>query len=192
MAYGGPIPTARLYTRTGDNGTTGLVGGTRVAKESPRIEAFGSFDELNAHLGRAAAFLPEGAASHRELLVRLQHELFLAAAELASPPGSRRDARTIGPGHVERLEHEIDRLTAEIPPQRSFVLPRGGTAATEVHVARTVARRAERALWALHRVEPQRETLLAWTNRLSDLLFALALAINRELEFVELPPDYSV
>ncbi|MCI4363201.1 MAG: cob(I)yrinic acid a,c-diamide adenosyltransferase [Thermoplasmata archaeon] len=192
MAYGGPIPTTRLYTRTGDTGSTGLVGGARVAKESPRIEAFGSFDELNAHLGRAAAFLSEQEATHRALLERLQHELFLAAAELATPPETRREGRTIGQVHVERLEKEIDQLTAEIPPQRSFVLPRGGRASTEVHVARTVARRAERALWALHRVEPQREELLRWANRLSDLLFALALALNKESSFVEIPPDYLV
>jgi cob(I)alamin adenosyltransferase len=192
VAYGGTIPTARLYTRAGDHGSTGLVGGARVAKESPRIEAFGSFDELNAHLGRAEAFLSGKAEAHRALLERLQHEVFIVAAELASPPGTKSAGPVLGQGHIDRLEREIDGLMADIPPRRSFVLPRGDTASSEVHVARTVARRAERALWSLHRVEPQREELLAWANRLSDLLFALALAINRDSGFVEIPPDYTV
>ncbi|MCI4335101.1 MAG: cob(I)yrinic acid a,c-diamide adenosyltransferase [Thermoplasmata archaeon] len=186
------MPTARLYTRTGDTGSTGLVGGARVAKDSTRIAAFGAYDELNAHLGRAAAMLGRSFAPDRATLELLQHEVFLASAELASPRGTPPGQPAIASRHVLGLEAEIDRLSADIEPVRTFVLPRGDGASTELHVARTVARRAERALWELHRKEPQRAELLAWSNRVSDLLFALALAHNRAISFVETPPNYQV
>lgn len=191
MARGGTVLTARLYTRGGDRGSTGLVGGARVGKDSLRIRAFGSYDELNAVLGRAIAALEPRHAEPARILGRLQHELFIAAAELATPPGTAPPERRIESRHVRRLEGEIDQLMEGIPEVHTFVLPGGRAAGAEVHVARTVARRAERELWALHAVEPQRTEIVEWANRLSDLLFALALAVNRLDTYSETPPDYS-
>ena len=191
MATGGPNPT-RLYTRTGDGGETGLAGGARIAKDSPRIRAFGTLDELGATLGVAEGLLPGSPDPLRELLVRLQHEVFLAQAEVATAPGTPLPAHRIEARHVARLEGELDRYTASIGPLRSFVLPRGTPAAAAIHVSRTVARRAERALWELHRTEPLPPALMQWANRLSDLLFALALAVNQRARVPEIPPDYTV
>jgi cob(I)alamin adenosyltransferase len=188
---GGEDPT-RLYTRTGDRGETGLAGGARVAKEAPRIRTYGTFDELGAHLGLAESFLPAEATEIAQLLVRLQHELFLAQAELATPPTTKSASHRIEARHVTGLEQEIDRFSSTFEPIHTFVLPRGSKAGAALHVARTVARRAERELWRLHRVEPQRPELLQWANRLSDLLFALALSTNRREGVREIPPDYSV
>jgi cob(I)alamin adenosyltransferase len=122
----------------------------------------------------------------------VQHELFLAQTELAAGPGGRPPAHRIEGRHVRGLEQAIDRWDAAHPPLTSFVLPGGSPSAAALHVARTVARRAERELWTLHRSEPQRTELLEWTNRLSDLLFALALAANHALGVPEVAPDYSV
>ncbi len=191
MASGGEsIP--RLYTRTGDDGTTGLAHGARVAKESLRIAAYGTLDEVGAHLGLVDAELPPTLAEHRAALRRLQHQLFVAQSELAVAPGGRPPAHTIGAAHVAELERLIDRFDGLHPELRSFVLPGGAPAAAGLHVTRTVARRAERSLWALARAEPVSPELLRWTNRLSDLLFAMALAANAALGVAELAPDYSV
>lgn len=190
MATGGEsIP--RLYTRTGDHGTTGLSGGARVEKDSPRIRAYGSYDELGATLGLAHSLLPERLGDVRALVRRLEDELFVAQTELAASPNGPGPAHRIEPRHVERLERDIDRFDAAHPPLRSFVLPTGTTAAAALHLARTVSRRAERELLALHRLEPQSDALLAWANRMSDLLFALALATNHALGVEESSPDYS-
>ena len=190
MATGGEsIP--RVYTRTGDHGTTGLVGGSRVDKDSDRIRAYGTYDELGGHLGLALSELPAELEALRPILERLGHELFIAQAELATPrskgPPHRIEAR-----HVERLEHEIDRLQAGLPPLHTFVVPRGSRTAARLHVGRSVARRAETEVLRLHRSEPQRAELLAWANRLSDLLFVLALEANHRVGVAEIPPDYSV
>ncbi len=189
-AGGKSIP--RLYTRTGDRGTTGLAGGSRVDKDSARIRAYGTFDELGAHLGLVVADLPEPLAPLRETVRRLEHELYVAQAELARPEGRKEGSERIEQRHVDRLESDLDALEAGRPPTRSFVLPGGSRSGAELHIARAVARRAERELWTLHRSEPVRPELLAWANRLSDLLFALALAANRGLGVDEIPPDYSV
>ncbi|MCI4360664.1 MAG: cob(I)yrinic acid a,c-diamide adenosyltransferase [Thermoplasmata archaeon] len=162
-----------------------------MAKDAPRLAAFGTLDELGAHLGRASAELPPSRADLAELLLRLQHELYVAQAELATPPGAAPPKTRLTERHVLRAEQEIDRLAATFDPVSTFVLARGGPAATELHVARTVARRAEREIWALNRIEPVRSELLRWTNRLSDLLFAMALSLNRSMGFVETSPDYS-
>jgi cob(I)alamin adenosyltransferase len=191
VAAGGET-IARLYTRTGDDGTTGLAHGARIGKDSARIEAYGTVDELGAHLGRLEANLPPGLAEFRPVLRRLQHQLFIAQAELAVGPGGKAPAQVLQPRHVTELEGEIDRFDAQHPDLRSFVLPGGSPFAAELHVTRTVARRAERGLWRLHRTEPVRPTLLQWVNRLSDLLFAMALAANSALGVAEVPPDYSV
>jgi cob(I)alamin adenosyltransferase len=181
----------RLYTRTGDRGTTGLAGGARVDKDSARIRAYGPFDELGAQLGLVDADLPESLEDARTTVRRLEHELYIAQSELAVAPGAKPPAHRIEARHVARLESDIDRFDAAHPELRSFVLPRGARVTAEIHAARTIARRAERELWALHRTEPQRAELLEWTNRLSDLLFALALAVNHSLGVAEVPPDYS-
>jgi len=125
------------------------------------------------------------------LVRRLEHELFIAQSELAAAPAAAARAPHIERRHVERLERDIDRFDAQHPALRSFVLCRGSRPAAAIHVARTVARRAERELWTLHRTEPQRPELLEWSNRLSDLLFALALAVNHALGVAEVAPDYS-
>ncbi|HLN51649.1 MAG TPA: cob(I)yrinic acid a,c-diamide adenosyltransferase [Thermoplasmata archaeon] len=181
----------RLYTRTGDHGTTGLAGGARVDKDSLRIRAYGAFDELGACLGLAASLLPEECREVRDEVRRLEHELFVAQSELATAPGGAGPKHRITRRHVERLEHDIDRFDALHPPLSTFVLATGATSAAALHVARTVARRAERELVTLNRAEPQPEELLAWANRLGDLLFALALATNHLLGVKETPPDYS-
>jgi cob(I)alamin adenosyltransferase len=181
----------RLYTRTGDRGTTGLAGGARVAKDSERIRAYGTLDELGSQLGVVEAELPEALADARAVVRRLENELYIAQSELAAAPGSKPPAHRIEARHVTRLEGDIDRFDAAHPELRSFVLPRGSRVASQIHVARTVARRAERELWTLHRTEPQRAELMEWLNRLSDLLFALALAVNHALGVPEVAPDYS-
>jgi cob(I)alamin adenosyltransferase len=182
----------RLYTRTGDRGETGLVGGGRVTKDSSRIRTFGTFDELNAAIGVVLATLPPDPSNVRTLLDRLQHELFIAQSELATPPTASAKSYRIEPRHVRGLEEEIDRYSATFEPVHTFILPRGGETGAQLHFARTIARRAERELWALHRDAPQRSELLQWSNRLSDLLFALALSINRAEGVKEISPDYSV
>ena len=191
MAAGGQSST-RLYTRTGDRGETGLAGGVRLGKDALRIRAFGSYDEVGAQLGLVLAALEPGAQPYRELLERLQNEVFIVQAQLAVAPSAAASVHQVQDRHVERLEAEIDRYTALIDPMKSFVLPRGRTAGAQLHVARTVARRAERELVALHRVEPVPEPVLRWANRLGDLLYVMALALNRAQGFAETPPDYSI
>ena len=191
MATGGEnIP--RLYTRTGDRGTTALAGGARVDKDSARIRAYGTYDELGAQLGLAETELPPTLADLRSVVRRLRHELFLVQAELATAPGAKSGSERVGARHVTRLEEEIDRFDGAHPVLSSFVLPGGSRPAALLHLARAVSRRAERHLWALHRTEPVPAELLEWANRLSDLLFALALAANHALGVAEVPPDYTV
>jgi cob(I)alamin adenosyltransferase len=182
----------RLYTRTGDRGTTGLAGGSRIEKDSARIRAFGTFDELDAVLGVVLTTLGPAPSNVRTLLLRLQHELFIAQSELAAPAGAKPPAHRIEERHVRRLENEIDEFSATFEPIQTFVLPGGGAAGANLHFARTVARRAERELWTLDRESPQRPEILQWTNRLNDLLFALALSMNRREGIPEIPPDYTV
>jgi cob(I)alamin adenosyltransferase len=189
VASGGEI-IPRVYTRSGDRGTTGLAGGTRVSKDSDRIRAYGTYDELGAQLGVALVEISDDLPEIREVVVRLGHELFVAQAELAAGP-SKAPRHQIAPDHVERLERDIDRFQALLPPLHSFVVPRGSSAAAHLHVCRAVSRRAERDLIRLHEAEPLRPELLAWANRLSDLLFILALAANQRLGVGEVPPDYS-
>lgn len=162
----------KIYTKTGDGGSTGLLGGDRIAKNSLRIAAIGDVDELNATLGLA---LSQGAVPD---LHRLQCWLFDLGAELAAPPGGKFDAASIGPAHVVWLEGEIDRLMESLPPLKAFVLPGGKPAAAALHLARVVCRRAERSLLDLHAAEPVRENARTFVNRLSDYLFAAARAAN--------------
>ena len=165
------------------------MGGSRVGKDSPRIRAYGALDELASQLGLAESLLPPGSESSRPLLQRVQHELFTAMTELATPEGTA-PVHRLTAAHVTALEREIDRLQVTTPAIQSFVLPRGTPAAAALHVARTVARRAEREIVALNRLEPVPPELRQWINRLSDLLFALAHATNVAAGQPEIPPDY--
>lgn len=170
----------KLYTRRGDAGETDLFGGARVPKDHLRVEAYGAVDELNAALGVAAA--ATGHADLRALASELQSQLFALGAQLAAPDAERR-AKSALPGprdeHVTRLEREIDRFEAELPPLRRFVLPGGTPGAAALHLARTVCRRAERRAVALGREEAVDPVAIRFLNRLSDLLFVLARLENR-------------
>jgi cob(I)alamin adenosyltransferase len=164
---------SRIVTRTGDDGTTGLGDGQRVPKDSSRIEAGGTVDELNCALGilLSDTKLPDDLA---DCLVECQHELFDLGGELAIP-----GSQAIGPAQVARLEAEIERLLEGLPPLKEFVLPGGGTAAAACHLARAICRRTERRLWSLSRHEHVGADSLKYLNRLSDLLFVMARVLAR-------------
>jgi cob(I)alamin adenosyltransferase len=180
----------KIYTRTGDQGQTGLYGGTRVSKADPRVAAYGDVDELNACLGmvRAQGELAEDIVA---LLEQLQKDLFAIGARLANPSDkpSRRSASadgrstmadrrlTMDAADIVRLEAAIDRLEAELPPLRRFILPGGSRAGALLHFSRTVCRRAERAIVSLG-TEHVDQHLVIYVNRLSDLLFVMARAVN--------------
>jgi cob(I)alamin adenosyltransferase len=169
----------KIYTKTGDDGQTGLFGGERVLKCDALVDAYGSVDETNACLGvaRAAGLSPEVDAA----LARIQAQLFVLGAELATPTGhrARLGLPLIAAEEVGALEAEIDRLEAGLPPLTSFVLPAGSPAAAALHHARTVCRRAERAVVAVATSAALRSELVIYLNRLSDLLFVMARAENR-------------
>lgn len=169
----------KIYTRTGDDGTTGLVDGSRTPKHSPRIDAIGKVDVANSALGLAAVALADGA--HVQPIYRIQNDLFDLGADLATPgddfePGEM--VLRIVPSQAAWLEAAIDRLNEDLAPLRSFVLPGGSEAAARVHVARAAVREAERAMVALAAAEPVNPAALAYANRLSDYLFVLARALN--------------
>ncbi len=165
-----------IYTRTGDDGTTGLYGGSRVPKDDPRVEAYGTVDETNAAIGlaRAAGLPPEVDA----VLGKAQSTLFDVGAVLATPSDRTNDAATIGEDDVLLLENAIDALEARLRPLQTFVLPGGTEAAARLHVARTVCRRAERLVVALSAHAPVSPLVVRWLNRLSDLLFVQARYAN--------------
>lgn len=177
-----PPKKSKLYTRTGDRGQTGLVGGRRVPKDHPRVAAYGAIDELNAALGLAISFVRQ-----RTLIASLQtiqNELFNIGAELATvePVRSRRKQPAtlrLDGAKAEWLESLIDEYDARVPPLRTFVLPSGTSAAAALHVARTVCRRAEREIVALARKQPINAAITTYLNRLSDLLFVLARYVNK-------------
>jgi cob(I)alamin adenosyltransferase len=183
---------ARLYSRTGDRGTTALAGGSRIEKDAPRIRAYGALDEVGAYLGLVEAELPPGLSEIRTIVRRLQNELYIAQAELATPPSGAKPSHQIEARHVARLEANIEQFESSHQRVHSFVLSGGSLPGALLQLTRTVARRAEREVWTLHRSEPLRPELLRWTNRLSGLLFALALAANQALGVAEVAPDYSV
>lgn len=161
----------KIYTRTGDSGSAGLVDGNRVSKSSQRMTAIGEVDEANAAIGVAIAAL-DGAPPSTDL-IRIQNDLFDLGADVATP-GDIDGALRIVPSQVERLEREIDAMTATLEPLTSFILPSGSAAVSTLHLARAVVRRAERAAVALHDREPLNAQLLAYLNRLSDHLFVAA------------------
>ncbi|MET0252212.1 MAG: cob(I)yrinic acid a,c-diamide adenosyltransferase [Novosphingobium sp.] len=168
----------RIYTRTGDAGTTGLVDGSRRAKHDARMVAIGEVDEANSVLGLAVVAVEGGIAAE---LTRIQNDLFDLGADIATPGNDFAPSEMvlrIVPAQVVWLEEAIDAHNAALAPLTSFILPGGGEAAARVHIARAVARRAERAMTALAQVEPVNPAALAYVNRLSDYLFVLARAIN--------------
>jgi cob(I)alamin adenosyltransferase len=164
---------SRIVTRTGDEGTTGLGDGTRVAKDCARVEAYGTVDECNSAVGMVLA-VPGLPAGLREILTQVQHDLFDLGGELCIP-----GHRAIEERHVERLEAAIESFNATLPPLQEFILPGGGPAAAACHLARTIARRAERRAWTLAREENVAPEPMRYLNRLSDLLFVLARVLAR-------------
>jgi cob(I)alamin adenosyltransferase len=164
---------SKIYTRTGDEGSTGLGDGSRVPKEGLRVEAYGSVDEANSAIGVVLAVptLPERV---RHCLIDVQHDLFDLGGELCIP-----GHRMITAAYIERLEKQLDGFNEDLPPLKEFILPGGGPAAAACHVARTVCRRAERRCWTLARAEPVGPEALKYLNRLSDLLFVLARVLAR-------------
>lgn len=165
---------SRIYTRTGDDGTTGLGDGTRVRKDDARVEAYGTVDELNSAIGVLLA-IPGLPAEVMSCLTEVQHDLFDLGGELCIP-----GHRMIGAQHVERLENALDAFNDSLPPLKEFILPGGGPAAAACHLARTIARRAERRVWTLKAAEPDKVSAEAakYLNRLSDLLFILCRIAN--------------
>jgi len=164
---------SKIYTRTGDTGTTGLGDGTRVPKDSLRVEAYGAVDECNSALGMVLA-VPDVPAGLREVLTEVQHDLFDLGGELCIP-----GHRAITDAQIDRLESDLDRFNAGLPPLKEFILPGGGPAAAACHLARAIARRAERRTWTLAREETVAPELLRYLNRLSDLLFVIARVLAR-------------
>ncbi len=164
---------SKIVTRTGDDGSTGLGDGTRVRKDAVRVEAYGTVDECNSSVGviGAVAGLPPAV---RAVLLEVQHDLFDLGGELCIP-----GHRAIDDAHVERLEAVIEEFNATLAPLAEFILPGGGPAAAACHVARAVARRAERRTWTLAQAEPVAPQVMRYLNRLSDLLFVLARVLAR-------------
>ncbi len=162
----------KIYTRTGDDGTTGLGDGSRLAKDSLRIQAIGAVDTLNSHLGKVLSHDVPGEV--REALTDAQHDLFELGAELCLPGQVR-----ISEPHLAALERELDRFNATLPALKEFILPGGSPASADAHLARTACREAERIVVALGHAEPGGDGARRYLNRLSDLLFVLARVINR-------------
>jgi len=178
---------ARIYTRTGDRGQTGLGDGTRVAKSHPRVAACGELDELGAWLGVAVASGPHPEVA--ALLTDVQRDLLAAGADLAHPRPSSKPPRSpksgLTQGHVDRLEAAIDRFESELPPLSAFLLPGGGAVGAHLHLARTVCRRVERTVVALAQESAVDAVLIVYLNRLSDLLFVLARHANQRAGLAE-------
>jgi cob(I)alamin adenosyltransferase len=177
----------KIYTKSGDDGTTGLLGPGRFGKDDPRIEAYGTVDELNAALGVARAAGPP--LDVDRLLARVQDELFLVGAALADPDPRGRFFGSITPQHVSSLEHEIDSGEQDLPPLAQFILPGGTPAAAALHLARTVCRRAERSVVGLRRVQGQSVAadVAIYLNRLGDWLFVVARLVNQRAGVADIP-----
>jgi cob(I)alamin adenosyltransferase len=173
------LPRVKIYTRTGDDGSTGLLGRGRVPKSDPRVEAYGSVDELNAALGVARSL--DTAPWLTPELAIIQSRLFSLGAELAATtPEPLAKVDRIGDADIESLERAIDRLDAELPPLTNFVLPAGSALAAQLHLARTVCRRAERRVVTLAASAALEPRLVRYLNRLADLLFVMARWCNRK------------
>jgi cob(I)alamin adenosyltransferase len=181
------VRITKVYTRTGDRGETSLVGGKRVPKDSPRIDAYGTIDELNSVVGLARVFNAESldaGEAHRfldEVLCRLQDELFDLGSELATPPEFFQPGMyRVGDDEIVRIEKLIDRCQEDLEPLNSFVLPGGGRVGAYLHQCRTVCRRAEREILRLSRAEDINDQAIKYVNRLSDLFFVLSRWIAKQ------------
>lgn len=166
---------SKIYTRTGDDGTTGLGDGSRVDKDDPRVEAYGTVDEANSTIG---LILAESVLDDdiRSCLTEVQHDLFELGGELCIP-----GHEAITAEFITRLEHELDRINSDLPPLKDFILPGGGRASAACHLARTVVRRAERRVNELRKLDSSvRAEVLGYLNRLSDLLFVIARQLSRD------------
>lgn len=166
----------KIYTKTGDDGTTGLQGGARVSKSNLRIRAYGSVDEINASLGLILSNKIDN--DLRDILIKIQNDLFVAGADLSNPDLSNKKNR-VTPDMVENLEKKIDILENDLPPISNFILPGGHEIASEVHMSRTIARRAETEVIALDEKEKINDECKKYLNRLSDLLFVIARTVNK-------------
>ncbi len=176
----------KIYTKGGDQGETGLLGGVRVPKDDLRIRTYGTLDELNAVFGLilADSHLP---LQVRTRLLRIQGELFQLGAELATPRSKKSGAVVLEITHVQSLENEIDEMELTLSPLQTFILPGGSLASSQIHLARTVSRRAEREMVTLNRAEPLRLVALQYLNRLSDYLFVTARFVNHLQGGVDTP-----
>lgn len=163
---------SKIYTRTGDDGTTGLGDGTRTDKDSLRVEAFGTIDELNSAIGLVRSFCEQSDIDH--CLEQVQHQLFNIGGELCMPGMTLLEAN-----QVEQLEQQLDVFNDSLPPLQEFILPGGGASAAHTHMARTICRRAERRVLSLAREASLNEPILRYLNRLSDLLFVIARVLSR-------------
>lgn len=172
----------KIYTRTGDDGTTSLFGGERVGKGNARIDAYGTVDEANSFVGLARTHLTgePGADRLDDVLQEVQETLFILGADLATPSDAKPVVPRITASHIEDIEERIDSFDAELPPIKNFVLPGGTPAAATLHTARTTCRRAERLVVQASASTPVSEQAMAYLNRLSDLLFVLARWANRQ------------
>lgn len=168
----------KIYTKTGDQGETSLYGGKRLPKSDLRLEAYGSVDELNSALGVCLA--QDGSAPYAAALTSVQQTLFLVGAELASAAEAPTGLTLVSDQEITNLEQAIDRWQAELPKLTNFILPGGHLLASHLHLARTVARRAERAVVRLSQEQPVRPVLLKYLNRLSDYLFVMARQVNHQ------------
>jgi cob(I)alamin adenosyltransferase len=182
----------KIYTRTGDDGQTGLVGGSRIKKNAIRVAAYGDIDELNSHIGLCATLCSQAQENPlKEKLSTIQNELFDMGSELACPPGAAHATiPTTTSIQVDRLEQWIDDVNAPLPSLQSFVLPGGSLLNAHLHIARCVCRRAERSVLTLHDNEPVNEHVRHYLNRLSDLLFVMsraAAALSGAKEFLWVP-----
>lgn len=177
----------KVYTKAGDKGETSLVGGVRVSKASPRVEAYGDVDELNSLLGVCRARLADDEID--EVLRSIQNDLFTVGGDLASP--GTVEVPRIDDSFVKRLEDASDRLLGQLEPLKEFILPGGSDAGAMLHLARTVARRAERRVVALAQSEQINPSVIVYLNRLSDLLFILARAVNHRDSAAETMTDFS-
>jgi len=171
---------SKIYTRTGDEGTTALGDGARVPKDHLRVEAYGTVDEANSAIGLvlAAPALPDAV---RSCLVSVQHDLFDLGGELCIP-----GHRIVTAAYTQRLEDQLDAFNEHLPPLKEFILPGGGPGAAAAHLARTICRRAERVCWTLARSETVAEDVMIYLNRLSDLLFVVARVLARHENGVEI------
>lgn len=182
----------KIYTKTGDKGTTALFSGARVPKYNLRIESYGTVDELNSYLGLIKD--QEIDAHYKEVLYQIQHDLFVIGSMLATPPEDKKlksgkdrlNIFTIDSDSIQILETEIDTMDAQLPQMTNFILPGGHTTVSYCHIARCICRRAERLIVELNENEPVSEEILQYINRLSDYLFVLARKLTKDLDIEEI------